>query len=767
MSLRAQDERAQAHRTLTTVLAELYPRTVVRAAAGVPGAWQNAYPPEQAVPVEGMDLDRPVAVHLAVHYRRGHGRRFRFIAFDCDAKTAGAEQAAADARLLSNAAEAEGIPAVPAASGTPGGVHVWTGCVEGVAPAVARRINDAAARLCPSLDKAPLANPQEGLMRPPGAAHRNGRRSTLTAHTAEEAVNLLGPDSAPAEAFERLAVRLETLAAERTAVPDADDETSTGTVPPSIRQRGPRLRRIVEDEAGCPKVDAPWRPLGERALKGLRRPLSRRDDHSAYKHAPARSMALAGWTQAEGLAVVRDAALSPALEWLRSERQDDGRRRPRAAEETERLWARVWSLAVEDAARMPRRPEDDGRGAPSEVQQAVADLFVRMRAAGPARWSRESGPADAATLHALAYVMLLAGTTDVSANIRRLGVLAGYTYQTAALALLRLIKDGWLTITAEAERRAGKARRVTLATSHECTDDHRHRCAIYTAPEDVSPVHLGSDRSGTPPALAPRDSSSSHLRSALTHHQADVWHEAGHHAARTLWTLRTKGPCTVTDLMKATDYTRRTIRRHLHRFTEDQLTTTKTNRRGETTYTATDRALHQAVRKPQNVDRMAALAVAYRVEEAAHEWLTAEEAHRSLPYRERPRRALADQTVIPGMDPRGRAYPRMVNGRPDHARARRIEAQRIGAVEMLAHAQQLTRTGQLLDLPHLSATGANQQSAHRSGGRAVIPSRAGCPHCHANPGERCMTWGVRGGRPAARWHVARRRAAQAQARATE
>lgn len=121
------------------------------------------------------------------------------------------------------------------------------------------------------------------------------------------------------------------------------------------------------------------------------------------------------------------------------------------------------------------------------------------------------------------------------------------------------------------------------------------------------------------------------------------------------------------------------------------------------------------------------------------------------------------------MDPRGRAYPRYPNargqaekGRPDHLRARLIESQRIGAPGILAHAQQLARAGELIDLPHLSATGADQPPAAPTGRRAVIPSRAHCPHCHAAPGERCVTWGIKGGKPAARWHQARRLAAHAQ-----
>ncbi|WP_405889565.1 hypothetical protein OG762_52130 (plasmid) [Streptomyces sp. NBC_01136] len=762
-------------RTLTRFLGELSPRARVRAAAGTPDAWRNVYP--DAVAVAEVHPDRPVAMYLTRRQRGAY--RFTAVVLDCDAKRVPAEQAAADAELLAAAARAEGIEPVPTQSGPNGGRHVWTGCAEGVPVATVRRIARAARTLCPSVDIAPLMNPKAGAVRPPGAAHRHGGHNELTAHTIEQAVKALGSASAPAEAFERLAVRLESMAAAltverptRTRPAPApagrraaeDDEHQDGPVPPSIQQRGPIMRPVITDAAGCPQLAVPWRPLGDRAMKGLRRNLTRHHDHSQQAHAPARSMALAGWTQAEGLAVVRDAQSSPALEWLRSERQPDGTRAPRAEEDTARLWARVWWLAVQDAARMPRRPEDDGgRHERTEAEVAVVDLFARMRAAGPARWGRESGPADAAILAALAWLMLTAGTTDVSANVRRLGVLAGYSRQTAALALWRLIRDGWLTVTAEAERRAGKARRVTLATEHQCPDHDGHRCAIYQAADNVSPVHTGSDRrrnAAAPPAPQnPPADVPAHLRALTTHQQADVWHSLGHHAARTLWEIHQQDRPTLAHLMTATGYGRRATLRHLHQLQALQLATTARPRRGTTTYAATGRPLYEAAKETSSAGRVAGLAVDARVDQAAHEWWSAEEEWSALPRAEKRARGPRpgpDQIVIPGQAPGARAYPRHRDGRPDHRRARQIEAQRINATGLLAHAQQLAQAGHLIDPAHLSATGAEQPQPRRRK-RPVLPARQHCRHCHAAPGERCVTWR---GTPAAEWHAARRAAAQ-------
>lgn len=765
-------------RTLARFLGELSPRARVRAAAGTPGDWRNVYP--DTVAVAEVEPEQPVAMYLTRTVRGGW--RYTLVVLDCDAKRA-PEQAAADAELLADALRAEGIEPVPARSGPNGGRHVWAGCAEGVPVATVRRIARAARSLCPSVDLAPLMNPKAGAVRPPGAAHRHGGHSELTAHTIGQAVTALGSASAPAEAFERLAARLESMAAaraverptrtaparvDRRAVEGDEHQDQDGAVPPSIEQRGPIMRPVIADAAGCPQLAVPWRPLGERAMRGLRRKLTHRHDHSQQAHAPARSMALAGWTQADGLAVVRDAESSPALEWLRTERQPDGARAPRAEEDTARLWARVWWLAVQDAARMPRRPEDDGvRGARTEVETAVVDLVARMQAAGPARWGRESGPADAAILAALAWLMLTAGTTDVSANVRRLGVLAGYSRQTAALALWRLIRDGWLTVTAEAERRAGRARRVTLATEHQCPDHDGHRCAIYHPTDHVSPVHTGSDRrrNAAAPPCPPAVSidAPGYLRTLLIHQQADVWHSLGHHAARTLRAIQQvpQRP-TLAHLLTSTGYGRRATLRHLHRLQALQLVTTGRPRRGEPTYAVTARPLYEAAQETRTAGRVAGLAVDARVDQAVSEWWSAEEEWSALPRqakRARGPRPGPDQIVIPGLAPGARAYPRRRDGRADHRRARQIEAQRIGATGLLAHAQQLAQAGQLIDPAHLSATGAEQPQPRR---RAVLPARQQCTHCHAAPGEPCLTW--RGAR-AAGWHAARRAAAQPPAEA--
>jgi len=756
------------------------------------GGWLNAYPDTVTLDEARANPARPVTVYLYV--TRRCARRAVLLLGDFDAKRVPAAQASADAAAYAAIFDAEGVETVHADSGPSGGVHVWAGCVEGVAEGTARRIGSAAKRLFVSFDDGPLSNPKVGAARPPGAAHRNGGYSRLTSHTIDQAVTVLGAKSPRAEAYERIAARLEAMAAERDAATRAaepadvvdkhehqDDEHQEAPdgrkVPKSIRDRGPVVRQLVTDAQGNPKLAVPFRPLGSAGVKTLRRRMHpRHTNHDEQVHAALRSMAVNGWRMEQAAAVLADPQASPALEWLRSRRLDEaGHREVRDEQETARLLARKWELAVLDAARMPRRPQDSGQHRPEygETADAVRDLLARMAAAGPSRWARESGPADAAILYALAYLMLLSGTTDVSADVRRLGVLAGYSHQTAAVALYRLIADGWLTVTAEADRRAGKARRVTLATSHTCTDHHRHACATYTAQSDIPAGDTGSDRSenAAPPCplrAIPADLAE-HVRQVITHQQSDVWHALGHHAARTLRTItETPGPITLAELTAATGYRRATIIKHLRHLEALQLIRLSISKRYGYRARPGQGSRHAAAQALGTAGRIPARAVAARIDQAVNAWQRAEEEWCALSRqdkRARGRRRGPEQTVLPGMDPTGRAYPRHPHPRTsrpecgpmDHARAQAIEAERIGAAELLAAALQHAQAGEIIDVPRLTARPAQASQPPR---RAVLPARHRCPQCGAEPGHPCVTWS---GRRAAGWHQARRKAAGASA----
>ncbi|MGL4173659.1 MAG: hypothetical protein ACRCTR_06255 [Actinomycetota bacterium] len=135
----------------------------------------NAYAAEY--PLDADEPDRPWAVNLA-----GANGAYRLLAFDLDAKTQeNAVVADRDARMLADLLADVGLPSVVCESGPTGGRHVWTGLAESVDAETIRILAEQARRLCPTLDIAPLSNPATGCVRPPGAPHRSGGRSTVIA----------------------------------------------------------------------------------------------------------------------------------------------------------------------------------------------------------------------------------------------------------------------------------------------------------------------------------------------------------------------------------------------------------------------------------------------------------------------------------------------------------------------------------------------------------------------------------------------------------
>lgn len=662
------------------------PRRTVRAADAAEIGGANSYGTE--IRLDAVDTVRPVAMNLAAHHRR-LGMVFRIVAFDLDASRGGLDQVAADEARLRALLLSAGIPAVVATSGPSGGRHLWTACPAGLGPHLVARIARAAEQLCSSLDIAPLLNPRTGCLRPPGAAHRNGGHSVLAEDDVETAVRVLQRGATP-DAYGRLAEALETLARAAGLLPAPLAEGSEGGVPASISARGPVQRDIVIDRLGL-RLDVKRRPLGQAAVQALAYRPAADEDHSRLVHCRARSLALAGGTIEELRILARDRAATPSLEWLRTARAAGGRRVPLDEREAERRIRRCWYLAVQDAARMPRGAEQ-GNLTYSEVEALVADLFARAHAAGEERWTRPSGPSDIAAITSLGYLMLLAGTTDISPDCRRTGVLMNRTHQTANLALKRVRDDGWFKFTQDADLQQGTARRLTLATEHVCTGEAGHVCAIYEAPADA-------------PAVMD-------LRAAVTARivaqQGDVWHTIGHHARHTLLAVEDLVVATTEQLIAASPYRSATVRRHLAALAELQLVAQDKAGR----WHRTEVTLAQAARGARMLGRVADLAVRARIDQAVAAWWAAHvewsRLDRAAKWRHG-QRPSPDQGVLPGADPTARAYPQVAEPQPDgnvllradHQRAWAIEAERLGAAGLWHRAVQLQDQDQVVDPPYL------------------------------------------------------------------
>lgn len=737
----------QAGGVLSAWLRAVSPGRKVRAAAGTPGRWTNSYP--ESIPVDEASTARPVAMYLACRRRRWGGFRFLFVVFDLDASRGGRVQVLADAAAIMKQLAAHGIACVPVESGPSGGVHLWAACPEGLPPATVRQLAEAATRLYPTLDKSPLTNGVSGVVRPPGALHRNGGYARLTRHTTAEAVAVL-TKGAPAAAWDALLSTLEGLAGApalraapaRAASPAAAEPAREAghDVPPSIAARGPVVRPRAADAGGRIKLAGAWRPMGPRALAELHRvPEDRPGAHSAAVHAPLRSMALAGWSYAQMRQAAEDAELTPVLEWLRTASTDAGGRAPVDPAEADRRAERAWWLAVQDAARMPARlADEEADELDTPGTQAAADLLARIEAADPERWRRPSGPSDRNLLRAVAWLMVQSGTDEISADVRRLGVLAGRSKSTAALALARVVADGWLTITAAAENEAFTARRVALAAAHECTDDPHHMCAHYRpAPQSVTsepvtesptvpagqqladhvpasqktPVHHGSDgrRNAAPPP--PSRPLPADLAQTISDQQSGLWHALGHHAGRTLEALQQGTP--VEDAPQVTGYTTATTRRHVQALTALRLVTLHCDAHGRTVAHRTDRTLYDAAAERGTATRPGERALGGWVDRVRYAWWVREVGWCRLPRaakRRAGRRADAGQLVLAGHDPHARAYPRTATGDADHGRAWELEALRTNAVRLVFIADELAQAGQVVDPAHLARQLAEREA---------------------------------------------------------
>lgn len=146
------------------------------------------------LPGRGFDLrsqltkrlpDTPAAVPL---YSR---RRTRFLAFDLDAKTAGAAAVLADRDRIVGWLDELGAAFISDRS-TSGGAHVWVPLGRALTLDEVRPVLTAIAARCPTLDPSPMLHPQQGALTAPGSRCREGGWRVLDGPLPEAAAILAG-----------------------------------------------------------------------------------------------------------------------------------------------------------------------------------------------------------------------------------------------------------------------------------------------------------------------------------------------------------------------------------------------------------------------------------------------------------------------------------------------------------------------------------------------------------------------------------------------
>ena len=608
--------------------AAISPRPSVRVAVvDAYGDVQNRYPSHRRV--DGKEPTRPWAMYLA-----DASGRFRFLGFDLDAKTPGAAAAAArDADVIAGLLTDAGIQHVVCESGPSHGRHVWAALSERVDADTIATLAHFLRNECPTLDIVPLTNPQTGCLRPPGAPHRHGGRSTVLRGD-------LGTLTAPT-----------TTAAQVRGLVEALAKLSNGAEPAG---RIDPKRPIPVDEHGRLYLPGPRRELTAGSAAALREDAAS-GDASAVLWRILVGAAAARWRHADVAALVDEA---PGLEHVRTER-DRLQRRPRGRGGAAHVLRRQWDKAVRFVATTDRQVGDDPTFDARADAIAAHVRHIQARAdAAAGRWAHRGGPADRRVLDVLCMLALKALSASLEADTRRLALLAGIGRETARTALLRLAADGWI----EQARAA----------------DGPHAAHWTIDPQSVIPSPASTSRSQADPRPAGAGSAErSTLLATLTQRTRDAAHDLftlgpglGFHAGN-MYARTTTDPQPVDALARSAGCTVNQVRPALDRLTRaGVLVLTRHGwRRRSVDY-------RRAAAVQLDVDgRLQARAARYTVERELWAWWQAEETWMRAPRRTHPSRrpGPGQLALLPdlGTNAYG-AHPRDANGRADFRMARAL-----------------------------------------------------------------------------------------------
>lgn len=608
------------------VTRRLSPRPNVRVATvDSSGQTLNLYAHSRRLDADAPE--KPWAMYLADDQRRYH-----FLCFDLDSKTREARTGAErDANLLTDLLSRAGIASITCESGPSGGRHVWAALKESIDAETIATLGRLARHMCPTLDLSPLLNATTGCVRPPGAPHRSGGRSTII----RGELDTLTEPTATAHQVRQL---IETLAATVTSDPVEHIDTRT---PLPLDDHG-RLY-LPGSKRSLPANSAA--ALEEDAASG---------DASAVLWRILIGAAAARWHHADIAALVEH---SPGLEHIRS-RRDGDHRTPRGASEATKLLRRQWDKAVRYVATTPRQigndPTFDARA--DAIAAHVRTLQTRANASA-GRWTRGGGPADRRVLDILCILALQALKTTVEADIRRLALLAGIGRETARVALLRLMEDDWISQAQAADGPHGAHWKIGPQI-----DIHRE-LDITRSQADPRPEGAGSaERIILLTQLTNRRDASTH---DIFTHSPGLGHLAGNIFAHTSRTPQTGKELSTNIGLPAT-----TLLSILDRLTDVGLLI-----RASKGYQRRSTDRRDAVATRLGVSgRLNERAHRYRIERELWAWWQAEQDWMHAPRRSNQRRTPRGQlSLLPqfGTNAYG-AHPRCANGKLDWGEARRI-----------------------------------------------------------------------------------------------
>lgn len=558
---------------------------------------------------------------------------YRFLPFDLDAKTPEAEgQVPRDLRTLTGLLDELAIAYLVCASGPSGGRHVWVGLADPQPADLVHELAVLAKDLCPTLDLAPLSNPVTGCVRPPGAPHRSGGASVPL----EGSLQVLEAPSTTAADVRVLLERLSTLAAGKVVSAAAlaptvlpVDEHDHPYLPGQRRDLSPAVRAVLEAVPPADSSAAAWTVLLGAAV-------------ARWRHRDVAVLVEEGW---------------PGLEHLRTLRGAVGRlpRPTRGQNSPAGLLRRQWAKAVREVAARGYK------GADATYEARAFAIAEHVRAiqdradASAGRWHHGAGPSDRRVLDVLCTIALDAVTARTAVAIRRLGLLAGISRETARTSLLRLAQDGWIALAGEAEGANGATWSID--------------------PRNVLHRELDPDLSlaDTPRGSAHRGSLLRKLTARITASRHDVYTHQGALGLRTgnLYARLTTAPLppsTLSTVLGApTAWTERRLQ---------VLQLYGLARNGPDGWSLPRVDLRDAVAEKLGVaGRLEERRRRYAIERELWDWWRAEEAWMRVPPAQRSRRRPGESALalVPDVGSnRHGAHPRRADGTRDFAAARRI-----------------------------------------------------------------------------------------------
>lgn len=459
------------------------------------------------------DLPTTPPIHPWTFYLADTAGKFRLLGFDFDDHHgAHADAVVRDVDSLTAWCDATGVPYLVCASGGGAGRHVWIRLTGPAEPATVRHLAHGLKHVLPTLDIAPLCNPNTGMLRAPGSAHRSGGHSIVLPAGARTV----------AEQF---------AYASRGTTPDVVNKLTAwcGTTSPTDSVTVTAPARTID--TGRNKLRGPKRALHEHIRTLADTPLADATDASRVAWRILLHMAYCRWS----LTDVQSAAdTMPGLVHLTHRRDSHGRRTPR----TRKLHytRRRWCDALDAAAHYHG---DNTITRPPIDTELTTILHAAHR--DPTLTCGTTAAALRVVLYALMAVARDARSLEVDISIRRWALRCGMTKSSLHRHVQTLVTAGW-------------AERTHIGRG---TKADTYRLTVPTIPPVRALQEVSGTQRCTPPPHGGLPTDLETMTARLTHHCHDIWTDGGLglpaavvHAA-----LVDGGPCaTVRELAEAVGF---------------------------------------------------------------------------------------------------------------------------------------------------------------------------------------------------------------------